>query len=319
VNSFELRIQNDCKQEMYNSRLRILQVNVGFKCNLSCAHCHLECHPARPETMSWETMESVVAAARKIRPELVDITGGAPELNPHLMPFIRALKKHGLNVQSRTNLTVLLEPGYEEYLSFFKQHRIHLVASLPCYMEKNVCSQRGPGTYAQSIQALRELNVLGYGIQSELPLDLVYNPGGPFLPPAQGCLEEDYRRELQKRFGIRFSRLLTITNMPIGRFWEGLKQQDKHTDYMKLLTEGFNCSAVQDLMCRHQICVAWDGRLYDCDFNLALDLSLCSGLPDNIGNFDVKALTGRLIRTGNHCFGCTAGMGSSCGGALLPE
>ena len=319
MNSFELRIQNDCQQDMHNYRLQILQVNVGFKCNLSCTHCHLECHPARPETMNWETMATVVAAAGEIRPERVDITGGAPELNSHLMPFIRALREQGLNVQSRTNLTVLLEPGNEEYIPFFKEQQVHLVASLPCYMENNVCKQRGPGTYAQSIQALQKLNAMGYGILPELPLDLVYNPGGPFLPPDQGGLEDDYRRELKKRFGIRFSHLLTIANMPIGRFWEGLKQQDQHTDYMRLLTEGFNCSTVQDLMCRHQICVAWDGRLYDCDFNLALEWPLCSGLPDNIRNFDVKALTGRLIRTGNHCFGCTAGMGSSCGGALLSE
>ncbi len=302
---------------MHNRRLRILQVNVGFKCNLSCAHCHLECHPARPETMSWKTMAEVIEAAGELRPELVDITGGAPELNPHLMPFIRALSKQGQNVQSRTNLTALLEPGNEKFLTFFKEHQVHLVASLPCYMEKDVCLQRGSGTYALSIQALQELNAQGYGIEPELSLDLVYNPVGPFLPPDQGRLELDYRRELQKRFSIQFSHLLTITNMPIGRFWDGLKKQDKHTEYMQLLTEGFNCSTVQDLMCRHQICVAWDGRLYDCDFNLALDLPLCSGLPENIRDFDVKMLTGRLIRTGNHCFGCAAGRGSSCGGALL--
>jgi len=317
VNAFELRIQDDCAQNMRNSQLHVLQVNVGFKCNLHCAHCHLECSPSRLETMDWNTMTFVLSAAVKMQPELVDITGGSPELNPHLQRFIRDLKKEGMSVQSRTNLSILMEPGNEDLFDFFRENQVHLVASLPCFTEEHVSRQRGEGTYAKSIQALQKLNAFGYGVKTDLPLNLVYNPGGPFLPPDQARLEEDYRRELKKRFGIGFSHLLTITNMPIGRFWEGLKKENKHADYMRILTDGFNCQTVQDLMCRHQICVAWDGRLYDCDFNLALGLSLAKGVSSDIRQFDVDQLAGRVIRTGDHCFGCTAGYGSSCGGALL--
>ncbi len=319
MNVFDLRVRHDCRLSMQNTALRILQVNVGFKCNLNCSHCHLKCGPDRTELMNRATMGHVLAAAQTIRPELVDITGGAPELNPDLRPFIQDLSRANLTVQCRTNLTVLLEQENEELPCFFRAHRVRLVASLPCYLEEKVCRQRGPGTYANSISALQRLNELGYGVDPDLILDLVYNPDGPFLPPRQEHLEADYRRELKGRFGIRFTRLLTITNMPIGRFWEGLKHQDKHGEYMRLLSDAFNCQTVQDLMCRHQICVAWDGRLFDCDFNLALGLSLSEGVPANIADFDARLLRGRIIRTGNHCFGCAAGFGSSCGGALVSE
>lgn len=264
-------------------------------------------------------MTFVLRAASQIQPELVDITGGAPELNPNLQRFIRALKKEGISVQSRTNLSVLMEPENYAYFDFFRDHEIQLVASLPCFAEQQVCQQRGEGTYEKSIQALKKLNSLGYGVKRDLTLSLVYNPIGPFLPPDQASLEEDYRQELMTRFGIRFSRLLTITNMPIGRFWEGLKKENRQADYMLMLTDQFNCQTVQDLMCRNQICVAWDGRLYDCDFNLALSLSLVEGVSSDIREFDLAQLSGRMIRTGDHCFGCTAGYGSSCGGALLSE
>ncbi len=319
MNAFDLRIQNDCQQNMRNEELRVLQVNVGFRCNLSCAHCHLKCSPARLETMDWETMSFVLRAADEIQPEIVDITGGAPELNPNLQRFIRAFRKQGMTVQSRTNLSVLVEPGNERFFDFFREHEVQLVASLPCFTEEQVCQQRGEGTYERSIQALQRLNSLGYGVETDLPLSLVYNPIGPFLPPDQHGLEEEYRRELMARFGIRFSRLLTITNMPIGRFWEGLRKENQQADYMRMLTDRFNCQTVQDLMCRSQICVAWDGRLYDCDFNLALGQSLVPGVSSNIREFDPDQLSGRMIRTGDHCFGCTAGFGSSCGGSLLSE
>jgi radical SAM/Cys-rich protein len=222
-------------------------------------------------------------------------------------------------VQSRTNLSILMEPGNEEWFPFFRDNGVQLVASLPCFTEDQVCLQRGEGTYEKSIQALRKLNSLGYGLDPDLSLSLVYNPTGPLLPPDQAGLEGDYRRELNSRFGIRFSKLLTITNMPIGRFWEGLKKTNTHEDYMQMLADRFNCQTVPGLMCRSQICVAWDGRLYDCDFNLALGLSLSSDLGADIRRFDPEQLAGRLIRTGDHCFGCTAGSGSSCGGALLSE
>jgi radical SAM/Cys-rich protein len=262
-------------------------------------------------------MERVLAAAQTFRPGLIDITGGAPELNPDLKSFIHDLSRTDMTIQCRTNLTILLEQGNEELPFFFQTHRVRLVASLPCYLEEKVCRQRGLGTYEKSISALQRLNDLGYGIDPDLTLDLVYNPDGPFLPPHQANLEADYRRELERRFGIRFTSLLTITNMPIGRFWEVLKHQDKQGDYMRLLNDAFNCQTVRDLMCRHQICVAWDGKLFDCDFNLALGLPLTEGVPANIVDFDARLLRGRVIRTGNHCFGCTAGFGSSCGGALV--
>jgi radical SAM/Cys-rich protein len=222
-----------------------------------------------------------------------------------------------LAVQCRTNLSVLQDPGQESLPEFFRDNRVGLVASLPWYVEEKVCGQRGEGTYTRCIAALKKLNALGYGSEPHLPLDLVYNPAGPFLPPQQAILEAEYRRELAARFDIRFSHLLTITNMPIGRFWHQLKESDKHTEYLRLLERGFNCRTVQDLMCRHQVCVAWDGRLYDCDFNLALGLQLSPGAPQHIRDFDVQELQGRVIRTGEHCFGCTAGLGSSCGGALI--
>ncbi len=319
MNGFVLRVRNDCSQDMYNCGLLILQANVGFRCNLSCTHCHLECGPERSETMSLETMTQVVAAAAEIRPEMVDITGGAPELNPNLRPFIRSLRKEGLNVQCRTNLTVLLERDQAGLPEFFREHRVGLVASLPCHLEEDVCRQRGEGTYTRSVTALQRLNAVGYGSEPHLPLDLVYNPSGPFLPPEQACLEADYRRELAARFDIRFSRLLTITNMPIGRFWHRLKRTDQQAEYMRLLADGFNCRTVQDLMCRHQVCVAWDGRLYDCDFNLALGLTLSPVAPRHIRDFDASRVRGRVIQTGEHCFGCTAGLGSSCAGALISK
>ena len=319
MNGFELRVRNDCALDMNNCGLRILQVNVGFRCNLSCNHCHLECGPERSETMGLETMTQVAGAAAALRPEMVDITGGAPELNPNLRPFIRSLRNEGLHVQCRTNLTVLQEPDQADLPEFFREHRVGLVASLPCYLEDKECSQRGEGTYSKSLDALRRLNAMGYGSEPQLPLDLVYNPSGPFLPPEQARLEAEYRRELAERFDIRFSRLLTITNMPIGRFWHRLQRTNQQAEYMRLLTSGFNCRTVQGLMCRNQVCVAWDGRLYDCDFNLAQGLALSPGVPQHIRDFDAGALRGRVIRTADHCFGCTAGLGSSCAGALISK
>jgi radical SAM/Cys-rich protein len=267
--------------------------------------------------MERGTVEKVIEAALHVRPETVDITGGAPELNPHLRTLISALRAGGLTVQSRTNLSALLEADDGGLPEFFRDSGTRLVASLPCFQEEEVCRQRGEGSFRKSIAALRQLNALGYGIDPTLPLDLVHNPEGPVLPPEQSCLEADYRRELDRRFGIRFSRLLTITNMPIGRFWKRLRRENKHREYLLLLTKGFNCRTVPDLMCRHQICVAWDGSLYDCDFNLAMGLPVSDAVPQTIAEFDRDGLKGRAIRTGIHCFGCTAGFGSSCGGSLV--
>lgn len=316
MNNFEIRLQKDCGSDLYGSEIRIVQVNIGLKCNQSCKHCHLNCGPEREEMMDWETMNEVLKVARFVQPEMVDITGGAPEVHPLFRKFVEELHKDGHTVQVRTNLTALLEPGMEDLPQILKENKVRVVASMPCYLEENVNAQRGNGVYKKSIKMIKKLNELGYGRNPELPLFFVYNPGGPFLPPDQAQLEGDYKRELFNRFGIHFSGLYTITNMPIGRFLESLKQQKKDNEYMQLLVNGFNCQTVDGLMCRHQICVAWDGTLYDCDFNIALKLPVKEGLPKHIKNFEPGVLSTREIVTGIHCFGCTAGFGSSCGGSL---
>ncbi len=316
MNEFDTRIQKDCGLDLYASEIQKIQVNLGLKCNQSCRHCHLDCGPKREEMMDWETMTAVIETARIVQPEMMDITGGSPEIHPLFKKFVKALRNDGHNVQVRTNLTALLEPGLEDIPEFLKENKVHLVASMPCYLEENVNAQRGNGVYGKSIKMLQKLNSLGYGMQPEFPLYLVYNPGGPSLPPDQAQLEGDYKRELFNRFGIHFTHLYTITNMPIGRFWEGLKQEKKNDEYMQLLLGGFNCQTVGELMCRHQICVGWDGTLYDCDFNIALGLPVRKELPKNIKDFTLEPLSNRKIVTGRHCFGCTAGFGSSCGGAL---
>jgi len=297
--------------------IELIQVNVGFRCNQTCNHCHIEASPRRSEQMPREVMEAVIAAARSARVGLVDVTGGAPELNPHLEFLVRGLAEVGIATQVRTNLTALIEPDCSHLPAFFKEYRVKLVGSLPCYMEENVDGQRGPGTYARSIEALRMLNRMGYGVEGGLELDLVYNPTGPVLPPAQGDLEQEYRRELDKRFGISFTHLLTITNMPLGRFLSVLESRGELESYRRLLRKSFNPETVEGLMCRHQVSVDWRGRLYDCDFNLILDLPVDGGAPRTIFDFDTEELARRRIVTGDHCFGCTAGCGSSCRGALV--
>ncbi|WP_394699941.1 arsenosugar biosynthesis radical SAM (seleno)protein ArsS [uncultured Pseudodesulfovibrio sp.] len=296
--------------------LDILQVNVGLKCNQACIHCHLECSPAREELMERSTMERIMDLAVAVRPGLVDITGGAPELNPHLKDFVSGLVDRGVPVQSRTNLSAMEEPGAKDYPEFFAERGVALVASMPCYLEENVNRMRGDQCYASSIRMLKRLNGLGYGRGDGLTLDLVFNPGGPDLPPGQECLEKDYKRELLDRHGVGFDRLLTITNLPIGRFMEMLKEQGRDGEYMDLLKGSFNPATVDGLMCRHQVNIGWDGRLYDCDFNQALNLGTGPNAPDHLSEFDLKAWVGRQIATGPHCLGCTAGAGSSCGGAI---
>jgi radical SAM/Cys-rich protein len=317
MNDFEKQIADICDKGLYSLKIEILQVNLGLRCNQQCTHCHLEASPQRGEMMEWPTMQLVLGAAKRVRCKLIDLTGGAPEMNPNFRRFVTALHQRGHSVQVRTNLTVLLEPGMEELPEFFRDHQVQLVASLPCYLEENVCAQRGKGVYVRSIAAIKRLNAAGYGSNSELPLNLVYNPGGPFLPPPQSALEEDYRRELGQRFGITFSRLLTITNMPLGRFRTELIRKKEQENYMQLLRKSFNPYTVKRLMCRHQLSVGWDGTLYDCDFNLALGLPVNHGAPNHIQSFRPKDLKMRPVVTGEHCFACTAGSGSSCGGALV--
>ncbi len=316
MNAFLARIAAMEQEALRGLDLRIVQVNLGLRCNQSCRHCHLEAGPDRIECMRWETMERVRRACEQAQPELVDLTGGAPELNPDFRRFVASLSDDGHTVQSRTNLTVLLEDGMEDLPEFLASRRVRLVGSMPCYLEENVHRQRGSGVYGKSIEALRLLNAAGYGVDPALELSLVYNPGGPFLPPSQAELEEQYRAELGSRFGVRFTKLLTITNMPLGRFNAELRDADGEEKYMGLLQESFNPETVSGLMCRHQISIGWDGTLYDCDFNLAMNLPVDDEAPQHINDFDVGALRTRRIVTRDYCFGCTAGSGSSCGGAL---
>lgn len=295
----------------------ILQVNVGLKCNQSCTHCHLRCSPARDETMSWETMERVLDLADQAKPGMIDITGGAPELNAHLREFILKFKASGYPVQVRTNLSAMEEPGLTDYPDFFAKNKVGLVASMPCYLEENVSKMRGSQCFPKSVSILKKLNDLGYGTDDTLTIDLVFNPAiGPSLPPCQEALEKDYKREMQARYGIVFNKLLTITNVPIGRYMDELREKGQDGQYMELLTESFNPATVEGLMCRHQVNIGWDGRLYDCDFNQALGLPVNHGAPDRIEDFDLKQLVHRQVVTGQHCFACTAGAGSSCGGAI---
>lgn len=301
--------------ELRARKLEIIQVKIGLKCNQSCKHCHVDSSPARTECMDPETMQHVIDAAERTRCRLVEITGGAPELHTKFRWFITTLHEKNIPIRLRTNLTALQEKGNADLPELLRDLGVHLVASLPYYLEKDVDDQRGTGVYKKSIEAMKRLNELGYGIEPELPLDLVYNPSGAQLPPHQAILEEDYRRELGKRFGIRFTRLLAIINMPIGRFQQNLEAEGKAQEYLDLLRDSFNPATVDRVMCRNQITVNWDGYVYDCDYNLALDMQVLG--KSHIENLDQATVVGRAIRTGNHCFGCTAGAGSSCGGSLV--
>lgn len=298
--------------------IETLQINVGKICNQTCHHCHVDAGPHRTEIMTLETMDTILAVLRR-HPEIqtVDITGGAPEMNPHfeyLVSECRALDRHVLD---RCNLTIFFVKGKHHLPQFLADHHVEIIASLPCYSEANVDQQRGRGVFERSIMALRQLNQLGYGIEgSRLALNLVYNPLGPKLPPNQHELEADYKEELGNRFGISFNRLYTITNMPISRFLDDLRTTGRYEEYMELLANSFNPASVDELMCRKLISIGWDGQLYDCDFNQMLDIPILKGMPQTITDFGLELLSHRPINTDHHCFGCTAGAGSSCGGAI---
>jgi radical SAM/Cys-rich protein len=316
MNVFDKKIKEVTGDGLSESSLGTLQVNIGLRCNQECRHCHLVASPSRTEMMTWQTMTQVLDAAETYPFNLIDITGGAPELNPSFMKFVTALRTKGYQVQVRTNLTVLHDIGVKKTAQFYADHAIRLIASFPCYLEEDVRLQRGEKVFEKSIEALKVLNDVGYGTDS-LVLDLMFNPLKPVLPPEQTTLEKEYRHELLDKYGIRFSHLLTLTNMPIGRFMQNLKNTHQEQTYRKLLQDSFNPDTVDHLMCRGQIEVGWDGTLYDCDFNLALGRPVHSSAPNHIKHFDPDVLSSRKIVTGNHCFGCTAGHGSSCGGALL--
>jgi len=290
-------------------------------CNQACLHCHVEAGPKRTEIMDRHTAELTLDFIRAAGPQTVDITGGAPELNPSFRWLVEQNRSEGRHVIDRCNLTILFESGQEDLPQFLADQRVEIVASLPCYSEGNVTKQRGQGVYDKSIEALRRLNRIGYGTDdSGLVLNLVYNPVGAYLPPPQATLEIDYKRELGDNFGITFNHLYTITNMPIARFAHALRRDNKAEVYMELLASAFNPATLDGLMCRRQVSISWDGYLYDCDFNQMLDMKVGGGKPFRLGEKPsaelVRLLEQRAILVDSHCYGCTAGAGSSCGGTL---
>jgi radical SAM/Cys-rich protein len=292
----------------------MLQINVGLYCNQACTHCHVESSPKRTETMSRETVDRilhVLAASPTVA--TLDITGGAPEMNAAFRPLVEGASALGVEIIDRCNLTVMMEPSMDWLGEFLADHRVRIVASLPCYSQKNVDTQRGNKVFERSIAGLRKLNDLGYGAPgSDLKLDLVYNPGGAFLPPPQEMLQAKYAEELKENFDITFNELFTMTNMPIKRFADLLHKQGRLHEYMQLLVDSFNAQTLDSIMCRSLVSVSHDGSLYDCDFNQALAMPLATQKRPSI--FDVSSLDelkGARVNTGNHCFGCTAGMGSS--------
>jgi len=300
-------------------QLETLQVNLGYVCNQQCLHCHVNAGPKRRESMSRENIDQVLDFIDRSAINKLDLTGGAPELNPHFRYLVEQARAREVQIMDRCNLSILLEPGQEDLAAFLAQNRVEIVASLPCYLKENVDGQRGKGVYDASMAGLKKLNVLGYGqADSDLLLNLVYNPSGPFLPPPQNQLEADYKRELETRFGIRFNQLLTLANMPIQRFGSMLISKGGFNEYMSLLKTAHREANLQTVMCRSLISIDWQGYIYDCDFNQMLDLPLRSSGKSrlHLRELSHEALSGLPIVVAEHCYGCTAGQGSSCGGAL---
>lgn len=296
-----------------------LQVNLGYRCNQSCLHCHVNAGPARTEEMTRETANIVIEYARASRVGLVDITGGAPELNANFRFLVRATRALGARVIDRCNLTILEQPGQEDLASFLASERVEITASLPCYLGENVDRQRGAGVFDASVRGLLKLNAIGYGRpESGLVLNLVFNPQGPVLPPAQETLEQAYRDELGGRYGIVFNHLFTFVNMPINRFGSTLVSRGQFQGYMQLLRSSFRAENLEHVMCRSLVSVDWQGWVYDCDFNQMLGIPLTvQGRPRvRLADLLKTDLTGAPIAVADHCYGCTAGQGSSCGGAL---
>jgi radical SAM/Cys-rich protein len=307
-------------QNLKRRGVDVLQVNLGRYCNLACIHCHVESGPMRKEMMSRENVDAVLTFLARTGIPTLDLTGGAPELHPDFAHLVSSARGLGRRVMDRCNLTVIFEPGMEYLPEFFKRHQVELVCSLPCYSEGNVDKQRGKGTFDASIRALQQLNEIGYGRpDGDLVLNLVYNPVGPHLPPPQGKLEQDYRKILGEQFGIVFNQLFCLTNMPITRYATHLKLRGEYDHYLELLESSFNPATLDQVMCRNLISVGWAGSVYDCDFNQMLDLPLTddAGKRLEIGSLTLDAVADRAIVVGDHCYACTAGSGSSCGGALI--
>jgi radical SAM/Cys-rich protein len=298
--------------------LHVLQMNLGKMCNQTCKHCHVDAGPDRTEVMTRETMELCLRVLAATDIPTVDLTGGAPEMSPHFRWLVERIRDLGRRVLDRCNLTILTVGGFRDLPEFLARHRVEVIASLPYYLARNTDAQRGDGVFAASIAALRRLNDLGYGHEGTgLELDLVYNPTGAFLPPRQAAVESDFRRELKARHGVVFNHLFVLTNLPINRFLEFLLRTEQYDAYMQRLVGAYTPAAAAGVMCRTTLSVGWDGRLFDCDFNQMLELPLTGGQPGHIADFDPARLAGRRIATGLHCYGCTAGAGSSCGGQVV--
>jgi radical SAM/Cys-rich protein len=315
VKPFEQALADSGLAPLRANGIRVFQINVGKFCNQTCGHCHVDAGPNRKEIMTPETAELCMAALRKTAIPTVDITGGAPELNPNFRWLVEQSRDLGRHVIDRCNLTVLLLPSQSGTAEFLAERQVEVICSLPYFLPEQTDAQRGGGVFEQSIEALQRLNALGYGrTGSGLLLNLVYNPVGAFLPPAQHAVEADFRRELGRRHGVEFNALYTITNMPINRFLEFLRRSGNYERYMEKLANAYNPAAAAGVMCRDTISIGWDGALYDCDFNQMLDLPVASRM--HIRDFQPELLAQRRIVTGEHCYGCTAGAGSSCGGTI---
>ena len=302
---------------IYRSDLETLQVNLGYLCNQQCLHCHVDASPRRTELMSEKIIDTVIQFAKQHKIKTLDLTGGAPEMNPHFRKLVQAARNLDIHVIDRCNLTILEEQGYEWLASFLADNNVEVVASLPCYLEENVNAQRGKDVFENSIKGLKRLNALGYAKQDNLVLNLVFNPQGASLPPPQNALEQDYKKVLLDKYGIEFNHLFTITNMPIKRFGSTLLSKGQFDDYMSLLKSSYDDGNLESLMCRTQISVDWQGNVHDCDFNQMLNLKSVlnngkANLVDLMG-FDFNQSPVVVME---HCYGCTAGQGSSCGGAL---
>jgi radical SAM/Cys-rich protein len=300
--------------------VEVLQVNLGRYCNLACIHCHVESGPTRKEMMSRQNVDAVLRFLARTGIPTLDITGGAPELHPDFAHLVASARQLGHHVMDRCNLTVIFEPGMEYLPEFFKRNKVEVVCSLPCYSEENVDKQRGKGTFDASIRALQQLNDVGYGHSgNDLVLDLVYNPVGAHLPPPQEKLEQDYKKILGEQFGIVFNQLFCLTNMPITRYATHLKLRGEYERYRELLESNFNAATLAQVMCRNLISIGWNGSVYDCDFNQMLEMPILddTGNALHIASLTLDQVQDRSIQVGDHCYACTAGCGSSCGGALI--
>lgn len=314
--SFDEKYKLTGEEYLQTGKVEIFQVNLGKMCNQVCKHCHVDAGPDRKEIMTKETMQLCLDALASSDIPTVDLTGGAPELNPNFKWFVDEMKKLNKHVMVRSNLTILEANGFSDYAEFMANHKAEIISSLPYYKAAFTDKQRGEGVFEKSIAAIKKLNSLGYSKKGTgLIFNLVYNPVGAFLPAPQESLEREYKKELEKNFGVYFNNLYTITNMPISRYLDYLIASDNYESYMEKLITAFNPSAAKNVMCKFTLSVSWDGYLYDCDFNQMLDLNLNHGAPRHIKDFNEEKLINRRIITGQHCFGCTAGAGSSCGGA----